>query len=139
VDDYADYIHYTYNSLRERGFVELTLYTEGFFDSAHYIKGYDGKCAAMHGHTWKLAVWIKGEDSLLDATGILWDFGTIKNIVSYFDHKTLNDLLPNEPTAERLVMFIYNKLKTDKPKLLFKVRVYENVVSKTSYCEGGDF
>lgn len=119
--------------------MDLTLYTEGYFDAAHYIKDHAGKCAALHGHTWKVSVWVRGTDAQLDGTGILWDFGRIKEITGEFDHKTLNDELAVNPTAERLVMHIYRTLKDADPALQFRVRVYENVVSKTSWCEGGDF
>jgi 6-pyruvoyltetrahydropterin/6-carboxytetrahydropterin synthase len=33
-----------------------TLHTEFTFDAAHFIEGYDGKCARMHGHTYKVHI-----------------------------------------------------------------------------------
>lgn len=33
---------------------EWKLVTEFTFDSAHYIKDYDGPCGRMHGHTYKV-------------------------------------------------------------------------------------
>jgi 6-pyruvoyltetrahydropterin/6-carboxytetrahydropterin synthase len=117
----------------------LTLYTEGYFDSAHYLKNYEGKCANLHGHTWKICVWIKGDDSLRNKIGILWDFSNLKKIIDEFDHKNLNELMDENPTAENLTIFIYKKLKKDYEKLQFKVRIYEKIVEKESYCETGDF
>jgi len=32
--------------------MKLTLHTEGWFDSAHCLKNYKGKCANVHGHTY---------------------------------------------------------------------------------------
>lgn len=32
------------------------LVTEFTFDSAHFIKDYDGSCGRMHGHTYKVRV-----------------------------------------------------------------------------------
>ena len=119
--------------------MKLTIFTEGFFDSAHFIKGHDGKCAHLHGHSWKIEVHVSGDSSQLDANGILWDFGNIKKIISKLDHRILNEEFDFNPTAENLVKFIYTDLKSDRNDLSFKVRVYENCVSKTSYCEGGDF
>jgi 6-pyruvoyl-tetrahydropterin synthase len=29
----------------------ITLHTETVIDSAHQLKGYDGKCKAIHGHS----------------------------------------------------------------------------------------
>lgn len=118
--------------------MELTLYTETFFDGAHYIEGHEGKCAVLHGHTWKVCVWVKGDESLCAENGILWDFGNIKKISERYDHKNLNEVMDFNPTAERIVTEIYKTIKTDSPKLLFRVRVYENIASRESYCEGGD-
>jgi 6-pyruvoyltetrahydropterin/6-carboxytetrahydropterin synthase len=119
--------------------VELTLYTEGYFDAAHYIERHAGKCSRLHGHTWKICVWIKGDDSLLDTNGILWDFGNLKEITDRYDHQTLNEIIPGNPTAELLVKDVYERLKRMNTDLLFRVRVYENTVSRESWCEGGDF
>lgn len=118
--------------------MQLTLYTEGFFDAAHFIQGHPGKCALLHGHSWKLCVWVNGDSDKLDDNGILWDFGNIKRMIELFDHKVINEELEGNPTAERLVLFIYHMLKKESPELLFKIRVYENLLSKQSYCEGGD-
>lgn len=118
--------------------MELLLYTEGFFDAAHFIVGHEGKCSSLHGHSWKIAVWVKGNESSIDSKGIMWDFGNVKKITEELDHKNLNEVMPGNPTAERIMIYIFNKMKFDRPDLLFKVRVYENIVSKVSYCEGGD-
>ena len=38
---------------------ELTV--EKTFDSAHYLEHYDGDCARMHGHTYKVQICVAGE------------------------------------------------------------------------------
>jgi len=38
----------------------ITLYTEEFFNAAHLLENYNGKCSEIHGHTWKVSLWIKG-------------------------------------------------------------------------------
>lgn len=118
--------------------MELTLFTEGYFDAAHFIENHEGQCAFLHGHTWKVCVWVRGDSSMLDDKGILWDFGNLKNILKEFDHKNLNDILPVNPTAENLVLHIYGLLKKGNVNLKYKVRVYESISSKESYCIGGD-
>jgi 6-pyruvoyltetrahydropterin/6-carboxytetrahydropterin synthase len=118
--------------------MDLTLYTETYFDSAHFIQGHEGKCAALHGHTWKVCLWIKGQESQLDANGILWDFGKLKKLCERYDHRTLNEVMEGNPTAERLVSEIYRLIKAERPELGFRIRVYENIVSRESWCEGGD-
>jgi len=120
----------------------ITLYTEGAIDSSHFLRGYDGKCKNVHGHTWKISIWIKGERSQLDKVGILYDFGNIKKIVNLLDHQILNDIKPFDeynPTAENIVSFVYGNLKLHNQDLQFKVRIYETAVLKTTYAEMGDW
>ena len=120
--------------------MELTLHTEGWFDASHHLKDYDGKCSQSHGHTYKIEVWVKGDSSELNKAGILWDFGNLKRLLNIFDHKNLNDLYKFEnSTAENQCIVIYNDLKKRNKNLNFKVRLYEQLEPKRSYCECGDF
>jgi len=80
--------------------MKITLHTEGWFDAAHHLENYEGKCSNKHGHTYKVEVWIQGEEEQLDKAGILWDFGKLKDILNTFDHKDLNELYINNSTAE---------------------------------------
>ena len=118
--------------------MKLTLHTEGWFDSAHCLKNYKGKCANVHGHTYKIEVWVCGDSDQLDKAGILWDFGNLKEILNHFDHKNLNDLYKVNSTAENQCMEIFNQLKIMNEHLQFKVRLYEQLLPKESYCECGD-
>jgi 6-pyruvoyltetrahydropterin/6-carboxytetrahydropterin synthase len=117
----------------------LTLYTEEYFHAAHFIDGYEGKCSKMHGHSWKVCVWIKGDESLKLKTGILWDFNNLKKIVSMLDHSVLNEVLETNPTVENITAHIYTTCKIGSPGLSFRVRVYESILPKKSFCEAGDF
>ena len=117
----------------------LTLYTEDVVDAAHMLKGYDGKCSVLHGHTWKITVKVKGDESLRDETGILWDFGNLKKETSKMDHNNLNEVLQVNPTAENIALYLYRKFKKQSPDLLFNIRVYESAVLKEAWCETGDF
>ena len=38
------------------------LKTTAAFDSAHFLAGYEGKCANIHGHRWVIEVEISGAD-----------------------------------------------------------------------------
>lgn len=75
------------------------------FDSAHHLPGYDGPCANLHGHQWKLEVEVTGK---IDGdTGMVMDFVKLKKIVndlivSHLDHKLINDVYAM-PTAENMV------------------------------------
>ena len=117
----------------------LTLYTEEFFSAAHLLEGYDGKCSELHGHSWKVSVWIRGEEEQKDEVGILWDFNNLKKIMEQLDHKNLNNILKVNPTVENLSKHIYLELKKSNKALEYKVKVYENVINKESFCEIGDF
>ncbi len=68
------------------------LKTEQSFDSAHFLAGYHGKCANIHGHRWKVIATIKSEKLLEDPQnkGMVTDFGDLKKdlkiIADSFDH-----------------------------------------------------
>ena len=40
------------------------LKSEHSFDSAHFLSGYEGKCAHIHGHRWKVEVEVQSETLL---------------------------------------------------------------------------
>lgn len=62
------------------------------FDSAHFLSGYSGKCANIHGHRWTVEVEIKGEELQQsgEKRGMLIDFGdlkkAVKELADSFDH-----------------------------------------------------
>jgi 6-pyruvoyltetrahydropterin/6-carboxytetrahydropterin synthase len=109
---------------------------ESHFDAAHKLDGYEGKCARLHGHTWKVEVFVTGEN--LNIVGMLMDFELLKEkvneIVGKFDHNFLNDFKEiGNPTSENLARYIFKNLKSlPKNVKLEKVRVWE---SPTSWCE----
>jgi len=120
--------------------MEMTLFTEIVIDSAHQLKGYDGKCSRIHGHSWLLKCWCKGDDKQKDEIGILFDFTNLKKFIGEeLDHFIINDKIDVNPTAENISLWIYKKLKEKYPDLQFRVRLYETAVLKETYCERGDF
>lgn len=73
----------------------FTLISEGSFDAAHFLHGYNGKCSNIHGHRWRVVVEIYS-DTLKEDThtrGMVLDFDTlkedIKSEVDYFDHSLI--------------------------------------------------
>jgi 6-pyruvoyltetrahydropterin/6-carboxytetrahydropterin synthase len=120
--------------------MEVTLFVDSTFDSAHSLKGYVGPCSHVHGHTYKVEVWVRGDSTQLDEQGILFDFSNLKTIIADLDHKYLNDILAVSPSAEHIAGYVYKRLhEISKKELLFKVRIYENAVLKTAWAEVGDF
>jgi 6-pyruvoyltetrahydropterin/6-carboxytetrahydropterin synthase len=92
---------------------------ERFFDAAHYLRGYQGKCEAMHGHRYRVLVRIRAAG--LNDIGLAYDFTDLKRyldeILARFDHALLNEVPPFDninPSAENIAATIYNELK---PKL----------------------
>ena len=112
---------------------------ESHFDAAHKLIGYKGKCAELHGHTWKVEVFVVGEK--LGDVGILVDFNILeektRKIIERLDHKFLNNIKEiGNPTCENLSKHIFETLK-DLPKhiKLEKVRVWEGQISWCEYNE----
>ncbi|MCD6397510.1 MAG: 6-carboxytetrahydropterin synthase QueD [Spirochaetaceae bacterium] len=82
------------------------------FDSAHNLVEYHGKCEALHGHTYRMEITIQG---IPGKEGMILDYGILKSIVkerivNRFDHKYLNDTVP-QSTTENLVQWIWNELE----------------------------
>ncbi|KKM80840.1 hypothetical protein LCGC14_1335860 [marine sediment metagenome] len=81
-----------------------------YFDAAHSLINYLGKCKNVHGHTWKVEIRIVMSKFLLNLSdtfnGILLDFTEIAKIKELFDHKCLNDVININPTAENLASII---------------------------------
>lgn len=116
---------------------ELTV--EDHFDAAHALRGYNGPCENLHGHTWKVRVHLQGDQ--LNKLGLLADFKIIKKalktILAEFDHQYLNKLAvfkKQNPSSENLARVIYQKLK-QKFKALSKVTVFESPTTAASYWE----
>ncbi len=114
---------------------------EQHFDAAHFLRGYQGKCEALHGHRFRVVVKI-GASGVNDI-GIAYDFTELKrhlgDIVSRFDHSCLNDVPPFDkinPSSENIAATIYSELKprlAGAPVSLSCVEVWESPRSGVSY------
>ena len=62
-----------------------TVRKEFSFDAAHrLVRGYDGKCAHLHGHTWRARFEISAPG--LSAMGFVRDFSDFKVMKTWIDH-----------------------------------------------------
>jgi 6-pyruvoyltetrahydropterin/6-carboxytetrahydropterin synthase len=92
------------------------------FEAAHALPHHGGKCARMHGHSYRLEVAIAGplqKDG--PARGMVEDFDALEalvgtEIVDPLDHRTLNDIVDN-PTAEEIALWIWRRLEPKLPSL----------------------
>ncbi len=91
--------------------MKLTITRVFTFDAAHRIVGHPGRCANLHGHTYRLEITVRGN---INESGMVVDFQTLKTVVMerfigpYLDHHDLNISLPVNPTAENLVVWFFD-------------------------------
>ena len=59
------------------------LKTEACFDSAHFLTDYYGKCENLHGHRWRMVVYLRTEGLQTEGTmrDMVVDFGVFKRDV----------------------------------------------------------
>lgn len=106
------------------------------FDSAHKLIDYNGLCSNLHGHTYKLQVTLKGK---IKDNGMIVDFKILNEVITNeiiknLDHKFLNDVEGlNQPTAENMVVWIWNKLITHFEDEIFEIKLWETPTSFVTY------
>jgi 6-pyruvoyltetrahydropterin/6-carboxytetrahydropterin synthase len=131
------------------------------FEAAHALKDYNGACANIHGHSYRLEVSVAALEDALPEDGMLLDFHDIKSIVetallNKFDHALLLNssvdsalaetlrkqfekvlLLPFQPTSENLILHFAKLLKDVLPDRLRLKRLilYETATSYVTYEE----
>jgi len=129
----------TFN-VRGEGRMFATICKEFTFDAAHKLPNHSGKCSQLHGHTYKVRVYLRGRVHPLDNSateGMVEDFTHIKEVFKrrvedFCDHKFLNETLPIAiTTAEFLAGWILIVLRKELSAVI-KVRVYE---TPTAYAE----
>lgn len=108
-----------------------TSITKSFtFEAAHKLPKHNGKCARLHGHSYRLEVAVAGKlISEGSSEGMVIDFSDLskiveKEIIEQWDHQFLNDLLGFSTTAELLASEIFYRLKNANLSVI-KVRLWE--------------
>jgi len=118
-----------------------SIQVESRFSSSHYLNEYQGDCARLHGHNWRVVVEVRGDH--LTSNGMLIDFTILKSaldgIAHEFDHTVINDhehFKTNgiNPTAETLARYFHQRLEsTVHPHRIHAVSVYETDDTVASY------
>jgi len=100
------------------------------FEAAHALKGYDGPCRNVHGHSYVLSVTIAGEpitDPSSPKLGMVMDFKELKkiireNIIDLFDHALILPASLREslfqPAAEVFSRVIYTDYQPTSENML---------------------
>lgn len=120
------------------------LMIETSFASAHQLRGYQGKCENLHGHNWKVHVFV--DSDRLNEIDIAIDFHDLKRmtneLISQLDHKFLNDIYPftkKNPSSENIAKWIFDslkdKLKTYENLKISSVTVWESDTASATYYE----
>jgi 6-pyruvoyltetrahydropterin/6-carboxytetrahydropterin synthase len=127
---------------------------------AHALKGYDGLCRNIHGHSYELLVTISGipvSDTDSTKLGMVMDFGDLKKIVRMsiideFDHalvlnrESADDfnvdaemfgrtiLVDYQPTSENMIIDFVERIK---PLLPENIKLHHMLLRETvtSYAE----
>jgi 6-pyruvoyltetrahydropterin/6-carboxytetrahydropterin synthase len=121
----------------------FTARVETEFAAAHFLSHYKGKCENLHGHNYRVRLWIRGE-TLIEG-GMLADFALLKQCLKAatfpLDHSNLNDIetFANNPSAERIAQYLFEQIERSMsdfsidPQLLFAVDVYETATNMARY------
>jgi len=92
------------------------------FEAAHVLPNHPGKCARLHGHSYRLDVALEGPlHADGPAAGMVEDFDVVAAVVraaviAQLDHRSLNELIEN-PTAEHVVLWAWDRLAPELPGL----------------------
>ncbi len=110
---------------------------EGRFESAHYLYKYfpDGSDEPIHGHSWKVEVFLASREESLSLDGISFDFLSVRKkldqLIASIDHILINnhsDFQGVNPTSENIAIWFYEGLKNEvwsKNGKIKRIVIYE--------------
>lgn len=112
------------------------------FAAAHRLAMVGEKCENLHGHNWKIEVYVQGDS--LDEGGVLVDFGVIKShvrdLMQTLDHKFLNELDyfqdGSPPSSENIARYLTDSLveRIDYPGIrVSRVTAWESEDAAATY------
>ena len=119
------------------------LMVEERFSAAHQLRGYKGKCENMHGHNWKVQIFVSADK--LNEIDLAMDFHDLKAIaketLSTLDHAFLNEVFPFtevNPSSENIAKWIFDSMKkkvNDEHIGVSAVTVWESDTASATYYE----
>ena len=108
------------------------------FSASHQLSGLrEGhQCARMHGHNYVVELELSASDELLDDVGFVRDYGELSSFKKWVDetvdHRHLNEVFDDNPTAENMARWLYFRWRGDFPELT-SVRVSETPKTWAEY------
>ena len=108
--------------------------------AAHQLRNYEGPCARVHGHNWKVRVEVSAFE--LNNVGIAIDFLDLKKIswqvIGKYDHNNFNEIAPFDqlnPTAENIAKYFYHEIESLLPAgiKLLTIEIWETDKYKVAY------
>lgn len=97
-----------------------TVCKEFRFAAGHAIRGHRGGCQNLHGHNYRVRLWVASEE--LDSLGMVLDFAELKRmaaeVLEPFDHRVINEIPPFDEintTAERLAEHVFSEIARRLP------------------------
>lgn len=123
--------------------MKFAIITKTFrFEAAHHLPGHRGKCANVHGHSYRLEVSLRGPIRDVPGQsdyGMVMDFGDLSRmvqdaVIERLDHHDLNAVTEIQTTAENLAHWIWDALVAAglDEDLLYRLRLWE---TESSYTE----
>lgn len=135
---------------------------EHSFDSAHFLAGYSGKCANIHGHRWNVEVEVFAQELIREGEcrGMVADFSDLKRdvreLLDFYDHaliieegslraETLKCMVEDgfriievkfRTTAENFACYFYQRISEIGHKVK-RVKVYETPINCAVYENDG--
>ena len=105
---------------------------QAHYDSAHFLRDYEGKCARLHGHRYVVQVVLEAPE--LGRAGMVYDFGDLKRhlkeLAEGLDHRNINEVHPFteiESTAENQARYFFEEMKKRLPEKLAEGLLYARV------------
>lgn len=128
------------------------IYKEMTFDTGHRIVGHKGKCARLHGHTYRAVIRCAGA---VRDPGFVVDFGDIKELVNEWDHflllwaedpffQELRGVIPDvvdtygikwvtfNPTAENMAQDLAQRMADTFDLLMVQIELFETPTSSAT-------
>lgn len=116
----------------------MEIFKQFTFDSAHFLPNVppDHKCREIHGHTYRLVVYIEGD--MDKNVGWVMDFAVVKKvidpIIKRIDHHLLNNIEGLEnPTCEMIAVWLWDRIKPEIPWLK-RIELHETPTSGVVYA-----